>query len=76
MAGFYNWRRVAERTVRVYDDVTASAHNDSTLARLRRAFKCVANPADIKTNMQYYDAAELRFLNLQVCRFCNKMGSK
>lgn len=40
VAGFYHWRRVAERTVRVYDDVTASMHDDSTLARLRRAYKC------------------------------------
>lgn len=32
----YDWRRIAERTVRVYDDVMGSCRDDSTVARLRR----------------------------------------
>lgn len=40
VAGYYDWRRVAERTVRVYDDVFASRRDDSTAARLGRAAKC------------------------------------
>lgn len=44
VAEFYSWRRVAERTVRVYDDVAASTRDDTTLARLRRVYKCVHHP--------------------------------
>ena len=41
----YDWRRVAERTVRVYDDVMESRRDDSTVARLRRVRFAPVPPA-------------------------------
>lgn len=59
VAGFYSWRQIAERTARVYDDVTASTRDDSTLARLRRAAKCALHSRSATNIPQFCCVAQL-----------------